>query len=91
MKTPGERKRYSIADYAAQLEAALNENRELRAQLEGRFQSLMSVKAKLLQEDFDRKLQEEALELRKERQRYGQALQDLKKQLTNCICGSRRR
>jgi len=84
-------KRYSIADFADQLETVLNENRELRAQLDGRLQSLLAVKEKLLEQEFDRKLQDEVVGLRRERQKYAQALKDLKTQLSNCICGGSRR
>jgi predicted nucleic acid-binding Zn-ribbon protein len=91
MSTANDPNKYSLADFAAQLDAALKENRELRAQLDGRLQSLMAVKQKLLEEEFDRKFREEIAGIRHERQKYAQALKELKSQLANCICGGSRR
>jgi hypothetical protein len=87
MSTANEQNKYSLTDFAAQLDAALKENRELRAQLDGRLQSLLAVKQKLLEQEFDRKLDEEIAELRRERQKYMQALKEVKTRLANCICG----
>ena len=90
MNGPDQSQRYSMADFAAQLEAALKENRELRDQLNGRVQSLFAVKEKLLQDDFERRLQDLTVAVRRERQQYTDALKQLKTQLGECICGTRR-
>jgi len=68
-------------------ESARVEIQELKAQLNsGRSDSLAAVKEKLIREEFDRKFQELTLEVRRERNKYGQLVTELKKQLSSCIC-----
>jgi hypothetical protein len=67
-------------------EAAQAEIENLRAQLSCRSDSLLAVKEKLIREEFDRKFQDLTLEIRRERNKYGQLVSELKKQLSSCIC-----
>ena len=67
-------------------EKARAEIENLRAQLNGRSDSLASVKEKLIREEFDRKFQELTVEVRRERNKYSQLVNQLKKQLSSCIC-----
>jgi hypothetical protein len=67
-------------------ESARVQIEELKAQLSGRSDSLMVLKEKLIREEFDRKFQELTLEVRRERNKYGQLVSQLKKQLSSCIC-----
>jgi hypothetical protein len=67
-------------------EAAQAEIQNLRAQLSCRSDSLLAVKEKLIREEFDRKFQDLTLEVRRERNKYGQLVNELKKQLSSCIC-----
>jgi chromosome segregation ATPase len=67
-------------------ETARTEIENLRAQLNSRSGSLVSVKEKLLREEYDKKFQELTLEVRRQRNRYSQLVNELKKQLSTCIC-----
>jgi uncharacterized membrane-anchored protein YjiN (DUF445 family) len=72
-------------------ETARIEIEDLRAQLNGRSDPLLSVREKLIREEFDRKFQELTLEVRRERNRYGERVRELKKQLSSCICRAKAR
>ena len=63
----------------------------LRSQLTSRLQSILAVKEKLIREEFERKLQELTVEVRQERSRYRNAIEEMKKQIASCICRARNR
>jgi len=63
----------------------------LRSQLTSRLQSILAIKEKLMREEFERKFQELTLEVRQERQRYRNAIEDMKKQIASCICRAKNR
>ena len=63
----------------------------LRSQLTSRVQSMLAIKEKLMREEFERKFQELTLEVRRERHRYRNAIEEMKKQIANCICQARNR
>ncbi len=58
----------------------------LRSQLTNRLQSLLAVKEKLMREEFERKFQELTLEVRRERHRHRNAIEQMKKRMASCIC-----
>jgi len=58
----------------------------LRSQLTGRLQSILAIKEKLMSEEFERKFQDLTLEVRRERQRYKNAIEEMRKQTARCIC-----
>ena len=51
-----------------------------------RLQSLLAAKERLIRDEFERKYQDLAVEVKRERNRYTKEVQKLKKQLSNCIC-----
>jgi hypothetical protein len=53
---------------------------------DARLQSLLAAKERLIRDEFERKYQELALEVKRERNRYTEEVQKLKRQLSNCIC-----
>jgi F0F1-type ATP synthase membrane subunit b/b' len=63
----------------------------LRSQLTSRLQSILAIKEKLMREEFERKFQELTLEVRQERHRYWNAIDEMKKQIASCICRARNR
>ena len=63
----------------------------LRSQLTSRLQSILSIKEKLMREEFDRKFQELSLQVRQERHRYRNAIEEMKKQTASCICRAKNR
>jgi len=63
----------------------------LRSQLSGRLQSILAIKEKLMREEFERKFQELTLEVRRERQRYKNAIEEMRKQTASCICRAKNR
>jgi F0F1-type ATP synthase membrane subunit b/b' len=63
----------------------------LRSQLTSRLQSILSIKEKLMREEFDRKFQELSLQVRQERHRYRNAIEERKKQTASCICRAKNR
>ena len=63
----------------------------LRSQLSGRLQSILAIKEKLMREEFERKFQELTLEVRRERQRYRGAIEEMKNQVAGCICRAKNR
>ena len=63
----------------------------LRSQLTSRLQSILAIKEKLMREEFDRKFQELSLQVRQERHRYRNAIEEMKKQTASCICRAKNR
>ena len=63
----------------------------LRSQLSSRLQSLLAIKEKLMREECERRFQELTLEVRQERHRYRNAIEEMKKQIASCICRARNR
>jgi hypothetical protein len=63
----------------------------LRSQLTGRVQSILAIKEKLMRDEFERKFQELTLEVRRERQRYRDAIEEMKNQVAGCICRAKNR
>jgi F0F1-type ATP synthase membrane subunit b/b' len=63
----------------------------LRSQLTSRLQSILAVKEKLIREEFERKFQELTVEVRQERHRYRNAIEEMKRQLSSCICRAKNR
>jgi hypothetical protein len=59
---------------------------DLRTQVNGRLDSLMSVRERLMKDEFERKFQELTMEVKGERNRYGQLIEKMKTQLSACIC-----
>ena len=53
---------------------------------DARLQSLLAAKERLIRDEFERKYQELAVEMKRERNRYTEEVQKLKRQLSNCIC-----
>src|SRR5215467_4217999 len=62
----------------------------LRSQLTSRLQSILAIKEKLMREELERKFQELTLEVRRERHRYRNAIEEMKKQIASCICQARK-
>jgi F0F1-type ATP synthase membrane subunit b/b' len=63
----------------------------LRSQLTSRLQSILAVKEKLIREEFERKFQELTVEGRQERHRYRNAIEEMKTQISSCICRAKNR
>jgi F0F1-type ATP synthase membrane subunit b/b' len=63
----------------------------LRSQLTSRLQSILAVKEKLIREEFERKFQELTVEVRQERHRYRNAIEEMKRQISSCICRAKNR
>src|SRR5215467_4230767 len=63
----------------------------LRSQLTSRLQSILAIKEKLMREEFERKFQGLTLEVKQERHRYKNAIEEMKKQIAKCICQVRNR
>ena len=53
---------------------------------DARLQSLLAAKERLIRDEFERKYQELVVELKRERNRYREEVQRLKRQSSNCIC-----
>jgi hypothetical protein len=53
---------------------------------DARLQSLLAAKERLIRDEFERKYQELAVEMKRERNRYTEEVQKLRRQLSNCIC-----
>jgi hypothetical protein len=58
----------------------------LRGQLSSRFESVVGAKERLIRDEFERKYQDLLIQVKRERTKNGQLIQDLKKQLSGCIC-----
>jgi SMC interacting uncharacterized protein involved in chromosome segregation len=61
----------------------------LRGQLSGRsesFGSVLGAKERLIRDEFERKYQDLLVQVRRERTKHGEVVQNLKKQLSACIC-----
>jgi hypothetical protein len=54
--------------------------------VDARLQSLLATKERLIRDEFERKYQELVVELKRERNRYREEVQKLKRQSSNCIC-----
>ena len=54
--------------------------------IDARLQSLLAAKERLIRDEFERKYQELVVELKRERNRYREEVQRLKRQSSNCIC-----
>jgi len=63
----------------------------LRSQVTSRLQSILAIKEELMREEFERKFQELTIEVRRERHRYRNAIEEVKKQTASCICQARKR
>src|SRR5262249_39186225 len=97
--------RASFNDFAEQFQGLLNEKRELtfllsnarveivqlQSQLSGRQQSLLASKEKLIREEYERKFQDLRVEVRQERSRQNKLIEEMKKQITTCICRAKAR
>jgi len=59
---------------------------EKRTVDDARLQSLLAAKERLIRDEFERKYQELAVEVKREHNRYTEEVRKLKKQLSNCIC-----
>ena len=79
----------TCAESAAERIRLNSEIANLRSQLSGRLQSILAIKEKLMREEFERKFQELTLEIRRERHRYKNAIEEMKKQVASCICQAR--
>ena len=53
---------------------------------DARFQSLLAARERLFRDEFERKYQELAVEVKRERNRYTEEVRKLKRQLSNCMC-----
>jgi hypothetical protein len=53
---------------------------------DARFQSLLAARERLIRDEFERKYQELAVAMKRERNRYTEEVQKLKRQLSGCIC-----
>lgn len=58
----------------------------LRAQISGGVHSVGAARERLLRDECERKLQELTIQLRSERKMYIQAVDEMKKQIANCLC-----
>ena len=63
---------------------------EKRTVDDARLQSLLAAKERLIRGEFERKYQNLAVEVKRQRNRYTEEVQELKRQLSNCICGRAR-
>jgi hypothetical protein len=63
----------------------------LKLQLNSRLNSILTAKEKLIREEFERKFQELTLQIRQERNRYRNAVEDMKKRMARCICRAEER
>ena len=79
------------AESAAERIRLNSEIANLRSQVTGRVQSILAVKEKLMREEFERKFQELTLEVKQERHRYKNAIEEMKRQIAKCICQVRNR
>ena len=70
-----------IARLRAQLTRSLSPSGD-----EGRFQSLLGARERLIRDEFEKKFQELTLEVKRERNRYTQEVQKVKQQMATCIC-----
>jgi septal ring factor EnvC (AmiA/AmiB activator) len=55
-----------------------------------RLQSLLAAKEKLIRDEFERKLQELTVEVRRQRKNHMEQVQVMKEQIANCICKASR-
>jgi chromosome segregation ATPase len=55
-----------------------------------RLQSLLATKEKLIRDEFERKLQELTVEVRRQRKTHMEQVQAMKEQIANCICKASR-
>jgi hypothetical protein len=55
---------------------------------DARVQSLLAARERLIRDEFERKYQELAVEVKQERNRHIEEVRKLKRQLSNCICGA---
>ena len=81
----------TCAESAAERIRLNSEIANLRSQVTGRVQSILAVKEKLMREEFERKFQELTLEVKQERHRYKNAIEEMKRQIAKCICQVRNR
>jgi hypothetical protein len=63
---------------------------EKRTVDDARLQSLLAAKERLIRDEFERKYQYLAVEVKRQRNRHTEEVQELKRQLSNCICGRAR-
>ena len=63
----------------------------LQSQLSSRFQTLLATKERLIRDEYERKYQELTVEVKQERIRHNKLLEEMKKQIANCICGAKAR
>ena len=59
---------------------------EKKAAVNGGVQSLLETKERLIREEFERKFQELAVQVKRQRKQYAGQVDEMKKQLSNCIC-----
>ena len=69
----------------AKLQAQLNRLSKTSGD-EGRFQSLLAARERLIRDEFERKFQDLTVEVKRERNRYTQEVQKVKQQMATCIC-----
>ena len=81
----------SCAEFDGERIQLNSEIANLRSQLTSRLQSILAIKEKLIREEFERNFQELTLEVRQERHRYRNAIEEMKKQIASCICRARNR
>jgi F0F1-type ATP synthase membrane subunit b/b' len=81
----------TCAEFDAERIQFSSEIANLRSQLTSRLQSILAVKEKLMREEFEIKFQELTLEVKQERRRYRNAIEEMKRQIASCICRARNR
>jgi hypothetical protein len=76
----------STMELIAERDRLKTEITELQAQLKGRLSSIAPAREKLMRDEFERKLQELTLQVKRERHKYAELLERVKRQLSKCIC-----
>ena len=79
------RMRSEIEDLREQLSKSSETNRNSSAHGAG-LKSVLAAREKVMREEFERKFQELTVEVRQERNKYTQAVEKMKSQLSGCIC-----
>jgi hypothetical protein len=76
----------STTELVAERDRLKTEITELQARPNGRLNSLGPAREKLMRDEFERRLQELTLQVKRERHKYTELLEKVKRQLSKCIC-----
>ena len=79
------------ADFEREQGRLNSEITSLQSQLSGRLQSVLAAKDKLMREEYERKFQELTVEVKQERKKCGEMIEQIRKQMAGCICRGKKR